>query len=440
MLWLDGSGRLLVTDSLNFQATQILDLNGQFIAKFGRAGDTSGVSRGRERRGHGPARPRLFVDAVLHGVQVFDTGGQLLLAIGALGNDPGEFRLPVGIFIGKDDTIYIADSYNRRVQVFRYVGPSCRRLSLFRLIAAGLLVIAAPWGGPAQAVLATTKHNLSVSGPGTVKATTEAQTCVFCHTPHNASAAGALWNRRTPTNTYTPYTSRTNHSVVGQPNGSSLQCLSCHDGTIALGELLSRGASEIVVMAGGVTTMPAGVNNVGLNLADDHPVSFVYNAALAASDGELASPATLTGKVGLDSAGRMQCATCHNPHNNDNGKFLAIANTASALCIVCHTKTNWAASDHADQDQCVFGHQHHIQRHDLWHAVDAHQRHHRAGQRLRELPPPPHRAGGQTHPQFRQGRRQLPGLPQRHGDEPGRQAISRASTPKRRRTPWRPWA
>ena len=36
----------------------------------------------------------------------------------------GEFRLPVGLFIGGSggDTIYIADSYNQRVQVFRYVG------------------------------------------------------------------------------------------------------------------------------------------------------------------------------------------------------------------------------------------------------------------------------------------------------------------------------
>ncbi|VAX15466.1 Cytochrome c family protein, partial [hydrothermal vent metagenome] len=32
-----------------------------------------------------------------------------------------------------------------------------------------------------------TKHNLSVSGPGTVKASTETRVCVFCHTPHQAN-------------------------------------------------------------------------------------------------------------------------------------------------------------------------------------------------------------------------------------------------------------
>ena len=31
------------------------------------------------------------------------------------------------------------------------------------------------------------KHNLSVSGPGTIKAATENQVCIFCHAPHDAS-------------------------------------------------------------------------------------------------------------------------------------------------------------------------------------------------------------------------------------------------------------
>jgi sugar lactone lactonase YvrE len=31
--------------------------------------------------------------------------------------------LPNGIFISGDNTIYVADSRNKRVQVFRYVGP-----------------------------------------------------------------------------------------------------------------------------------------------------------------------------------------------------------------------------------------------------------------------------------------------------------------------------
>jgi len=53
-----------------------------------------------------------------------------------------------------------------------------------------------------------TPHNLSATSPGSVKATTETQVCVFCHTPHGATqGATPLWNRQLSGQTYTPYTS-----------------------------------------------------------------------------------------------------------------------------------------------------------------------------------------------------------------------------------------
>ncbi|HEX5393247.1 MAG TPA: cytochrome c3 family protein [Rhodocyclaceae bacterium] len=197
----------------------------------------------------------------------------------------------------------------------------------------------------AHADVASTKHNLSISGPGTIKAASESQICVFCHAPHNSSPSAPLWNRRDPGSTYTPYTSSTAKASAGQPTGASLTCLSCHDGTIALGELLSR--KTVTTMAGGVTTLPAGNSNLGTDLSDDHPISIAYTTALAAArNGELADPSTLTGKVKLDNRGQMQCTSCHDPHDNTNGKFLSVPNTASALCITCHTKSGWSASDH----------------------------------------------------------------------------------------------
>jgi predicted CXXCH cytochrome family protein len=211
-----------------------------------------------------------------------------------------------------------------------------------------------------QAALLNNKHNLSTSGTGTIKATNvaETQTCVFCHVPHAASTAGPLWNRRTPANTYTPYSSTTTNAVVGQPDGSSLLCLSCHDGTIALGELTSRGAT-IVSMTGvvGVGFMPAGVSNIGIDLSNDHPVSFVYNAALVtANAGELADPTKLTGKVKLHGpTQKLQCSSCHDAHDNSNGRFLVVANTASALCIACHTKNGFSTSDHATKANTYTG-------------------------------------------------------------------------------------
>jgi sugar lactone lactonase YvrE len=64
------------------------------------------------------------VDALQHVIQIFDASGRLLLAVGEHGQGKGQFWLPNGIFVGFDDTIYVADAYNRRVQVFRYIGPA----------------------------------------------------------------------------------------------------------------------------------------------------------------------------------------------------------------------------------------------------------------------------------------------------------------------------
>ena len=63
-----------------------------------------------------------IVDSMLHAVQIFDGSGTFLYRLGLLGEEPGQFWLPMGVFVGQQDTIYVADSYNRRIQVFRYIG------------------------------------------------------------------------------------------------------------------------------------------------------------------------------------------------------------------------------------------------------------------------------------------------------------------------------
>lgn len=215
-----------------------------------------------------------------------------------------------------------------------------------RLLAtlAGLVLACVTFVAGADVV--NSKHNLSISGPGTVKSTTEDQVCLFCHTPHSASVATQLWNRRNPVTTYTPYSSTTARAGMAQPTGASLQCLSCHDGTIALGELLSRPAP--IPMAGAVTTLPPGNSLIGTDLGDDHPVSIAYTAALASQRGnELVSPAGLTGRVRLDASGQLQCTSCHDAHDNSKGKFLVLDNTGSVICTTCHSKPGWPTGSHA---------------------------------------------------------------------------------------------
>jgi sugar lactone lactonase YvrE len=62
------------------------------------------------------------VDAWWGIVQIFNRQGELLYYFGSNGTQAGEFQLPAGLFIDRDDRIYIADSFNRRVQVFHYFG------------------------------------------------------------------------------------------------------------------------------------------------------------------------------------------------------------------------------------------------------------------------------------------------------------------------------
>src|SRR5665213_3361539 len=85
------------------------------------------------------------------------------------------------------------------------------------------------------------KHNLTASGPGAIKATKQSDACIFCHESHGAMPKTPLWNHNSSGAVYTPYNSSTTKAVIGQPTGASKLCLSCHDGTVALGSLRDSG-------------------------------------------------------------------------------------------------------------------------------------------------------------------------------------------------------
>lgn len=158
--------------------------------------------------------------------------------------------------------------------------------------------------------------------------------CLACHTPHNANGAlGApLWNHQSTTASFTTYTSSTIQATMGQPSGTSKLCLSCHDGTVALDNYGGRTTgTNFITSANG--------DSLGLNLSNDHPVSFTYNAALVTADGGLADP-TVAPVLPLLFGGQVECASCHDVHKGPGsaGKLLVMSNAASALCKTCHTK------------------------------------------------------------------------------------------------------
>ncbi len=205
----------------------------------------------------------------------------------------------------------------------------------------------------AQSVVAS-KHDLSTGGGITNKSTSETQVCIFCHTPHQKTlTAKPLWNKTLSTQaTYGTYTSTslttTTVADIGGGTAVSNLCMSCHDGTVAVNSLDNKSSLGTPAMGTGAELDATGKiasandNNMGINLSNDHPINFTYDAALATADGALKSP--VDAKY-VDAAhtvplysGSLQCASCHNPHNNAQGTFLRVSNAASALCLKCHTK------------------------------------------------------------------------------------------------------
>lgn len=210
-----------------------------------------------------------------------------------------------------------------------------------------------------QSIMLTTKHNLGVSGTGSIKASTEQQLCVFCHTPHvpRQYASTQLWNHQMSTQEYTLYSSdyltSLTYDAPNQPNSRSKLCLSCHDGTVAIGAVYNNQGVTNIAMMNNVTTIPQGsAGNLGTSLTDDHPIGFVYNAI---KDPELVSRQwPWKTPVALDPDapnGTVECITCHDPHDDTYGKFLRVNNANAALCTFCHVKTGWTDAVHRTSQQ-----------------------------------------------------------------------------------------
>ncbi|MCJ7682312.1 MAG: cytochrome c3 family protein, partial [Candidatus Aminicenantes bacterium] len=179
-----------------------------------------------------------------------------------------------------------------------------------------------------------TKHNLSATGPGSIKSLETTDVCIFCHTSHKAVSSAPLWNREESIAVYTLYDSSTLHSAPDQPDGASKLCLSCHDGTIALGKVIYP-TIEFIVENTSAGKIPTGRRSyLGQDLSDDHPISFDPTSAVNMLP-ELNHPSSQS-MIKYDSAGKLQCTTCHDPHSNIFSFFLTQNNINGGLCKECH--------------------------------------------------------------------------------------------------------
>jgi predicted CXXCH cytochrome family protein len=152
--------------------------------------------------------------------------------------------------------------------------------------------------------------------------------CAVCHSDDTS------WSHELTSAIFNLYNSSTIDAVdIGQPEGDSRYCLSCHDGTVAIDSF--GGSTGWYYMWG-----PA---YIGTDLSGKHPISFTYDTNLAAIDPKLSdplfTPSGLGGSIAEDmlSFNKLECSSCHNVHNEDwNNYMLKKPNGGSDLCYTCH--------------------------------------------------------------------------------------------------------
>ena len=229
-----------------------------------------------------------------------------------------------------------------------------------RLAAFLLCLVSVAWGQSSD-VLGV--HDLSMGGTSKIKGQMSSA-CLYCHAPHSGIGKGPLWGQTLSSQVYSTYVSTTSENTTVQPplgEASSL-CLSCHDGTVAVGQVRPYGP---ITMTG---VMPS----MGPNLASSHPFSLqlpmkdsaVLVPSLAAS-GTTADPTKAVKLIN----GNVECTSCHEPHSQFIDKkslnFLVLDNGKGALCKACHetaartvngrdnTLATWTASIHANAGNMV---------------------------------------------------------------------------------------
>jgi predicted CXXCH cytochrome family protein len=206
------------------------------------------------------------------------------------------------------------------------------------LIAACLLMAARSFAqAPTADVLGM--HNLSLASGASVYSQGSLG-CTFCHAPHSGLGGNTpLWNQKLSTKSYVPYTSTTDPNQGNtQPTlgVTSSLCLSCHDGTVGVGQSAAYGPLPVV------GSMNA-TDSFGTTLTGSHPFSLVLPlkdasnlVSTLATQGKTADP---TGAVKLIN-GNIECTSCHDPHIQSIDKiaqnFLVRDSSNAQMCLACH--------------------------------------------------------------------------------------------------------
>jgi predicted CXXCH cytochrome family protein len=187
--------------------------------------------------------------------------------------------------------------------------------------------------------------------------------CGECHTIHHAmgQSSGPLWKHTLSSQTFKTYDQGTSETypsaVTAIPGSSSVACLSCHDGSVAInssssysnGAITNSGTGANQAVYTSASAIVVEVSGAQDDLTHMHPIGVSYTAASAAlPSGSLndvgGSVAGVTGGTiqnTLLKNGNVECSSCHDIH-----RTLGTANTSGiytiasgqALCLTCHNK------------------------------------------------------------------------------------------------------
>jgi len=255
---------------------------------------------------------------------------------------------------------------------------------LTMLLALGATVALMPLAG--KATIIGSSHDFSSSGTaGAVysqsgiatftwggETTTYQNPCQVCHIPHKAAAYSAahapLWNHAVATNATSKYITydqagSAHFNALGLGTltlGSSVACLSCHDGSIAVNQ--SYGKTSFNGNGGVGTNAPSFAIEAydtatgkydysgGNDLTHMHPIGVSYSAAKLVDPDLVATPALGT-PAAQSTFGRMlkgpdqtvECASCHDIHRTIGASAtvsheLIVDLNGAALCLTCHNK------------------------------------------------------------------------------------------------------
>lgn len=100
----------------------VWDLDGNFLFTFGAMGTAEGQMNNPEASKFNSEGKLYVSDLKNDRMQVFDATGKFLFAWGKSGTGPGEFKAPAGVAIDAQDNVFVTEIGNDRVQAFDKTG------------------------------------------------------------------------------------------------------------------------------------------------------------------------------------------------------------------------------------------------------------------------------------------------------------------------------